>query len=153
MSRHNLELYRYSTRHDSTLGLLYFDGQFLCYVLEDGPRKVKVRGETRIPKGEYRVKLRTIGGHHERYARSYGLNHHGMLQIINVPGFEFILIHVGNYVKDTAGCLLVGESPSMASAEFQSLVGSRHAYERIYPIITAPLLRGEGVFITILDKE
>jgi hypothetical protein len=34
---------------DSTASPLLFEGNHLCYILEDGHREVKVRGETRIP--------------------------------------------------------------------------------------------------------
>ena len=53
-----LELYRYSSGKESTLGILYLINdenkkQFLCYTLEDEKRDVKVYGETRIPSGQY----------------------------------------------------------------------------------------------------
>ena len=62
-----LELYRYSSQKDSTLGLLFITDyetnkkEFLCFTLEDEKRDVKVYGETRIPKGEYEVVLREYG--------------------------------------------------------------------------------------------
>ena len=33
-----------------------------------------------------------------------------MLHVLDVPGFEYILIHCGNTDEHTAGCLLVGDS-------------------------------------------
>ena len=39
---------------------------FLAYTLEDEQRDVKVYGETRIPAGTYKLKLRTVGGFHTR---------------------------------------------------------------------------------------
>ena len=40
--------------------------------------------------------------------KSFQIPHQGMLHLQKVPGFEFILIHVGNADENTAGYLLVG---------------------------------------------
>ena len=98
----------YSTE-DATLSLVGVDGQFFCFGLEDEYREEKVPKETRIPAGTYPVRLRTEGGLHGRYRRRFSDIHQGMLHVQDVPGFEYILIHVGNTDEDTAGCLLVGE--------------------------------------------
>ena len=70
-----LEVIRYSSQKDSTLGML-FDvtkgRKFLCFTLEDEKRRTKVKGETRIPAGTYKLKLRKEGGYHGRYVKKYG---------------------------------------------------------------------------------
>ena len=69
-----LEVLRFSSHSDSTLGLLFdvTEGRkFLCFTLEDEARDTKVMAETRIPAGTYELKLRTVGGYHERYAKKY----------------------------------------------------------------------------------
>lgn len=57
-----LEVLRFSSQQDSTNGLLFqvIDGKrdFLCYTLEDERREEKVKHETRIPAGTYKIKLR-----------------------------------------------------------------------------------------------
>ncbi|ADD94615.1 hypothetical protein [uncultured phage MedDCM-OCT-S08-C495] len=55
---------------DATNGLVFIDGQFECYSLEDQYQAVKVMHETCIPEGEYKVKLRTVGGFNERYTKN-----------------------------------------------------------------------------------
>ena len=108
-----LQVLRFSSESDSTNGLLLdvTDGvNFLAYTLEDEYRKHKRSKETRIPAGTYEIKLRNEGGFHQRYSKKYSSIHRGMLHIIDVPGFEYILIHVGNSDEHTAGCLLVGDS-------------------------------------------
>ena len=108
-----LQVLRFSSEYDSTNGLLLdvTDGiNFLAYTLEDEYRKKKRSKETRIPAGTYEIKLRDEGGFNQRYSKKYSRIHRGMLHIINVPGFEYILIHVGNSDEHTAGCLLVGDS-------------------------------------------
>ena len=56
------EVLRVSSGKDSTSGLLFeIDNNkrtFLAYTLEDEQRDVKVWGETRIPAGTYKLKLR-----------------------------------------------------------------------------------------------
>ena len=72
-----LEVIRYSSQKDS-LGML-FDvtkgRKFLCFTLEDEARRTKVKGETRIPAGTYKLKLRKEGGYHGRYVKKYGSLH------------------------------------------------------------------------------
>ena len=108
-----LEVLRFSSQKDSTNGLL-FDvtdkRKFLAYTLEDEARDEKIKGETRIPAGTYKVTLRTVGGYHARYTKKYGSFHKGMLWVREVPGFEYILIHTGNTDEHTMGCLLVGDT-------------------------------------------
>ena len=61
-----LEVLRISSQNDSTSGVLFdvTDGKrkFLCYTLEDEYRAVKVKHETRIPEGTYKLTLRSEGG-------------------------------------------------------------------------------------------
>ena len=56
---------RFSSEADSTHGLLFehtgVGKKFLCYTLEDERRALKVRGETRVPAGTYKIELRKEG--------------------------------------------------------------------------------------------
>lgn len=143
-----LGVYRYYDSGNATLGLFMIDGLFSgAYTLEDEYRDVlggkKVMGESRIPEGRYRVKLREFGGHHERYTQKYDF-HKGMLQVMDVPGFTDILIHTGNTEKHTMGCLLIGELPSSS----ETIRDSVKAYKKLYPKIAEAILVGEEVWIT-----
>lgn len=91
---------------ESSLSVLTVEGEFVCFVLEDGFRLEKVAGETRIPPGVYKIGKRREGSFFERYKKQYG--HAYALHVLNVPNFEFVLIHIGNTVFDTRGCLLTG---------------------------------------------
>ena len=59
-----LDVVRTQFGEDATNGMLFINGVFECYTLEDEVRDVKVHSETAIPLGEYEVKLRTEGGFH-----------------------------------------------------------------------------------------
>ena len=146
---------RISSQTDSTSGLLFeqtdMGKKFLCYTLEDERRALKVPGETRVPAGIYDIELRKVGGFHERYTKKYAF-HKGMLQVKDVPNFEYILIHTGNTDEHTAGCLLVGDSQENNNIIPDGFIGkSGNAYKRIYKPIAKALEKGERVTIQYLD--
>ena len=157
-----LEVIRFSIGTDSTNGILLeviqqgneIDGifkqkKFLAYTLEDEYRSEKVFGETRIPNGTFKVGLRKVGGYHAKYSKRFPHIHVGMLHVLDVPGFEYILIHCGNTDEHTAGCLLVGDSQENNQITKDGFIGkSTQAYKRIYPRIAEAIDCGEKVTIT-----
>ncbi len=75
-----LEVLRFSSQKDSTNGLLFDatnDKKFLAYTLEDEARDEKIKGETRIPAGTYKITVSTVDGYHARYSINYGARHRG----------------------------------------------------------------------------
>lgn len=84
-----------------TIGKLYVDGVYFCDTLENPvrPEGVKIPNETAIPYGTYGV----IVNFSPKFKRV-------LPRLLNVPMFDGILIHRGNSVKDTSGCILVGEN-------------------------------------------
>ena len=147
-----LKLVRVSSQADSTSGILYIDDEFACYTLEDEQRKVKVKSETAIPLGIYEIKFRSVGGFHTRYSSRFGDMHKGMLELQDVPNFEYILIHCGNTDEHTAGCILVGDTQENNVLMKDGFIGkSTQAYKRIYPRIASALLNNEKVTIEIID--
>jgi hypothetical protein len=154
-----LEVLRISSQNDSTSGILFdvTDGKrkFLCYTLEDEYRRVKVKHETRIPEGTYKLTLRSEGGFHNRYLAKFGTNFHkGMIYVNNVPNFEYILWHLGNFEKNTSGCLLLGNSQTENITDKKGYIGaSTAAYKRVYPIVRDAILSGEDVSVTYVDFD
>jgi hypothetical protein len=144
----NIKVLRYNSTDDFTNGLFFIDGVFYCHTIEDEKRDVKIKGETRIPSGVYEIGLRTEGGFHNRYTKKFGSFHRGMLQIKEVPNFEYILIHIGNTYEDTAGCLLVGNT---ADTKKGFIGDSTGAYKEIYNVILGEIECNEPVSISILD--
>lgn len=140
-----IEVLRYNDTGNETLGLLMINGKFRGHTLEDEERTVKVYGETRIPEGTYKIGLRKEGGFHIRYLNKFPNMHKGMLEVLDVPGFRYILIHIGNTDDDTAGCLLVARS---LGANNDSIVKSKDKYVEIYPEIARAIINGEPVTIT-----
>lgn len=101
---------------NSTIGELTIDGKFECYTLEDKERDVKIKGETAIPTGTYKV----IINQSNRFKRLLPL-------LINVPNFEGVRIHSGNSNHDTEGCILVGMNRSV-----DYITKSRKAFELLF---------------------
>ena len=87
---------------NSTIGEMTIDGKFECYTLEDIERDVKIKSETAIPKGTYKV----IINKSNRFKRLLPL-------LLNVKNFEGVRIHSGNSNHDTEGCILVGRTRSV----------------------------------------
>lgn len=139
---------RYSDNKESTLGLMFIDGKFECYTLEDEERTTKVFGETRIPEGRYEVLFRTEGGHNHRYGLKFGDFHKGMLELQGVPLFKYVLIHIGNDDDDTAGCLLVGSKANSNSYTKGYIEASTGAYTKMYEKVSNELTNYKPVHIT-----
>ena len=97
----NLLLIRDEFTDKSTLGKLFLNSEMFCQTLElpylDNQRSISC-----IPEGEYKVRLRTAK---ESSSRDYL---HLLVQ--DVEGRSYILVHIGNFPKDTKGCILVGQS-------------------------------------------
>lgn len=148
----DIEVFRYSSGKNDTLGLMFIDCEFQCYTLEDEYRSKKVFGETRIPSGTYTLRIRDEGGFHNKYSKKFGTKFHkGMLELVDVPNFKYVLIHIGNDDDDTAGCLLVGDSVNNNKVKDGFVSSSTSAYKRIYPKIIDALLNEEEVNIIIKD--
>lgn len=147
---------RYISNKDATLSRISVvseDGRIVyrCYGLEDEWRAVKVDGETRVPAGIYRIVVRREGGFHHRYSndRRFKDIHEGMLWIKDVPGFQWILIHVGNYETDTDGCLLVGRK---RDESLMHVYRSVEAYRALYQAVIKEAKAGH-LFIEFQDND
>jgi hypothetical protein len=133
---------------DATNGLLFIDGIFECYTLEDQYQAVKVMHETCIPEGTYDIKFRKTGGFHAKYSERYKNSHYGMLHIQDVPNFTYILIHTGNTDEHTSGCLIVGETQQDLEVSKDGFIGSSAvAYKKMYAKVAGQLLQGKDVTI------
>ena len=126
----NLLLIRDTFTDKSTLGKLYFDGEFYGHTLEL-PWKDNEKRVSCIPKGVYEVKKR----HTEE--SKYKYEH---LHILDVENRELILMHVGNYPKNSKGCILLGNTRALnfvgeSRKAFYKLLYDLTSFERIELII------------------
>jgi len=104
-----LTLKRDTYTSKTTIGKLYLNDIFICDTLEDVSRDInkdgdlddsgesKVYGETAIPSGIYKITLAMS----PRFKKLLPLLH-------GIKNYIGVLIHHGNWAKDTHGCILVG---------------------------------------------
>jgi len=147
-----LTLQRIGRGKNSTLSKLYLDGEFFCFGLEDLVRDQKIKGSTAIPAGTYKLGMRTYGAMNARYKRLFPDLHRGMIQLMAVPNFSYVYIHMGNYYWDTSGCLLVGDYYKFLLDEDYAVFDSGKAYKRLYRLIAAVVQQGD-VVLEIVDIQ
>ena len=99
----NLLLIRDTFTDKSTIGKLYLDGEFYGHTLELAWDHNK-KSVSCIPKGIFEVKKRNTKSSKYKYEH---------LHILNVPDRKMILMHIGNYPKNSKGCILLGNTRSL----------------------------------------
>lgn len=137
-----LELRRKDYGDTATEGVLYINGIFECYTLEDivRPVGVKIAGHTAIQADRYKIVI----DFSDRFQRF-------MPHLLDVPMFTGIRIHSGNTSKNTEGCILVGTEKVVRDPDF--IGSSRVAFDALFAKLDAALKRGEEVWITITDTK
>lgn len=134
---------------NSTLSELYIDDEFICYVLEDSVREVKIKGSTAIPAGRYKLGFNRYGAMNGRYKRLFPDFHKGMIELTGIPNFSYVYIHIGNIYADTSGCLLVGKTMKYRKRDDEyEIYQSKEAYISLYERLVAMMEKGE-VFIEV----
>jgi len=140
-----------------TIGMLYVDGVRFCETLEDRDRgltlkdslaqikSLKVYGETAVPKGTYGVSMNTTSPKYAAVSWYWKLCQGKMPRLLNVPGFDGILIHPGNSALDTFGCILVGRNTKVGK-----LTESKATFQELYRKMKAAYDRGEEITIEIV---
>ena len=129
-------------RPNYTIGIMSIDGKRFCETLENVDRNlnssmsveqikdIKKPNETAIPTGTYKVTLDIFSpkfGNKSFYKKTCN----GKLpRILNVKGFDGVLIHCGNTNLDTSGCILVGRN-----LEKGKILKSQEIFEKLYKVL------------------
>ena len=147
-----INLLRYTDDGKSTLSLLFYNNKFFCYALEDTFHPVKIPGETRIPAGTYQLGFnKSVTPLTQKYRDQFQwFNYH--LELKSVPNYQAVYLHVGNYHKDTEGCILIADG--IGAANSQAMVThSRQAYQRLYQQVKSELEQGTPARIIVRDES
>ena len=160
MGKLELKLKRIAVRENYTIGHLYVNGKYFCDTLESADRgldqkmpldellKIKVRGKTAIPAGTYRITMNHKSPKFSKSAYYRGFCGGYLPRLLDVPGFEGVLIHRGNRENATEGCLLVGDNTSRGG-----LSSSKGRWEKLMREHLIPAKEnGTPIIITICSK-
>lgn len=146
----NLELIRYNHDVESTQGLIALDGSFECHALEDQRQEVKVAGETRVTEGRYEMKLRKVlSGLTKKYRKKFDwFTWH--IEIVGIPGFKYVYIHIGNEDDHSDACVLVADRAWNDPNDYKAYqTKSTEAYKRLYQKVVPFMEAGGRAFIDI----
>lgn len=139
----NIELKRIYNCSTYCIGHLYIDGKYICDTIEDVDRglnqkmsieeirKIKVHSKTAIPVGKYRVTTKIVSPKFSLKPYYFNFCKGKVPRLLDVPGYEGILIHIGKTEKSSAGCLIVGYNTIKGR-----VTNSQQAFEKIYKILS-----------------
>lgn len=143
-------------KSEYTIGRLYIDGEFFCNTLEDPDRGLdekmdireirvkKIPNQTAIPTGTYDITLDVKSPKFSTYDFYDEVCDGYLPRLLNVPGFDGILIHVGSNASHSSGCILVGNNTVKGG-----LTNSKDVFRKLYSILKQAYDNGENINIEI----
>ena len=138
-----------------TIGNLFINDKKFCDTLEDTDRgldasmsvskiiALKKFGITAIPKGTYEVVMNVVSAKFSKY-KQYTFCGGRVPRLLNVPGYDGVLMHIGNKPEDTDGCSLVGKNTVKGM-----ITSSTETFMSFYKILEDASKKNEKIHITI----
>lgn len=136
-----LTLKRIAKKNLYTIGKLYIDGKYFADTIEDKDRglkqtmpleeitSIKVKNETAIPTGTYSVNMNIVSPKFKD--RAWAKPYNGKIpRLINVPGFDGVLIHPGTDQNSTSGCVIIGQNKVVGK-----VINSQATFKRLMSIL------------------
>lgn len=144
-----------------TIGHLYINDKYFCDTLEDPDRGLtdsmplakikaaKVYGDTAIPYGKYKVRMDIVSPKYSNVKKyPYAAIAKGLMpRIMDIKGFDGVLIHAGNTQKDTYGCLLVGQNKVKGQ-----VINSQATWKALYQQLLVAKQKNEPITIEYVRK-
>lgn len=139
-----------------TIGRLFINGELFCNTLEDVDRGLdqeqsltiiknkKIPNQTAIPTGTYEITLNVLSPKFSKYEYYMDICDGKLPRLLNVPGFDGILMHVGSNANNTSGCILVGYNKNQGK-----LVEGEMVFAKLYDLMKAAKNRGEKITVSI----
>lgn len=152
-----LKLIRKWKTPEYTIGQLFVDGVLFSNTLEDTDRglkktmplaqikQIKKAGITCIPSGTYSITLAVQSPKYLRSNTMMRFNSGYMPRLLDVPGYEGVLIHPGNSAEDTEGCILPGKNDKVGWVS-----NSTDYFKKLYTKMKSASVIGEKITIEII---
>ena len=159
MSKMELVVDRKWKKQSYTISNLTIDGKWFCNILEDTDRgldssmsiakirELKKSSITAIPRGTYEITLDVISPKYYTNSFYKQVCNGKVPRLLNVKGFEGILIHVGDGPRGadlSSGCLLCGYNKVKGQ-----LRDGKEVFKKLYSLLKEAKSRGEKLTITI----
>ena len=154
VNKMDILLKRIARKPKYTIGKLYVDGKYVCDTIEDTDRglndnmsledikKKKIKHQTAIPVGKYQVTINQVSPKFSQKEFYYKNANKGKLpRLLNVKGFDGILIHCGTNQDSSSGCLIVGENKVVGK-----VINSQATFIKLYKILQTAK---DKIYITI----
>lgn len=149
-------VYRKWKREDYTVGRMSIDGTLICNTMEDVDRGLddgmqdwmirnkKIPNVTAIPTGRYKIDMDTVSPKFSKYPFYMEVCQGKLPRIMNVRGFEGILLHCGVDHSNSSGCILLGLNKVRGK-----LTDTKETFKKVYALMKEAHDRGEAIYITI----
>lgn len=153
-----LLLKRFAFKNDYTVGKLYIDSKYFCDTIEDKDRglnssmsveEIKSKKQyavTAIPTGTYDITLNVVSPKFKSN-KKYTFCGGKLPRLLNVKGYDGVLIHIGNTAQDSAGCILVGQNKVVGK-----VINSTDTFQKLYKVLDQARQKGEKISIEIVNK-
>lgn len=150
-----LKLKRFAFKNAYTVGKLYIDGAYFCDTIEDKDRGLdssmtveqiknkKIASVTAIPTGRYAITLNVVSPKFKNRAQ-YAFCGAKLPRLIDVKGYDGVLIHIGNTAEESAGCILVGQNKVVGR-----VINSTETFKKLYGVLDAANKKGEKIYLTV----
>ena len=151
-----LKLDRKYKKATYSIGKLYVDGVYFCDTVEDKDRGLtdkdslekikatKVYAKTAIPLGTYKITMGVVSPKFSQKPYYKSFCNGKLPRLLNVKGFDGILIHKGSNADSSAGCIIVGKNTVVGG-----VTNSQFYFEKLYKVLAEAQLRGEQIEIEI----
>lgn len=139
-----------------TIGRFLIDGVVVANTMEDVDRGLdedmpdwmirnkKIPNVTAIPTGRYRIDMDTVSPRFSKYPFYMEVCGGKLPRLMEVKGYEGILIHCGVDHSNSSGCILVGLNKTVGK-----LTDSKETFKKIYRMMKKAHDKGEAIYITI----
>ena len=152
-----LKLVRKWKKEGYTIGQLYVDDIFFSNTIEDKDRGLnqnmpkekilfmKKPGITAIPTGTYEIVLNVQSSKYKKSKTMMQFCQAYMPRLLNVPGYDGVLIHPGNSASDTEGCIIPGKNDKVGWVS-----NSTKYFKELYNKMKIANKKGENITIEIV---